>query len=174
MKINIASHKSILSMTVTTSDQSHEVIIAKARVVDALEILLLQRLAYLSEAEIYCDYEIAPLNQSLSELEADIENQLVLKATLDEWIIGSVRAFVEDGCAYIGRLIVHPEFQNRGLGRWLMETIEAQFPCVRRYELFTGDRSQKNLSFYGKLGYQATKHQGASQKVTLVFMEKKR
>lgn len=174
MKANVMNHQAGQSATKSTGFQMQEVIIVKALETDALEILQLQRLAYSSEAEIYNDYEIAPLIQSLSEMEADIDNQLVLKATLGDWIIGSVRAFAESGSAHIGRLIVHPQFQNRGLGRWLLERIEAEFPAVQRYELFTGDRSQKNLHLYGKLGYRVTRHQSASQKVILVFMEKKR
>jgi len=45
-------------------------------------------------------------------------------------------------------------FQNKGLGKQLMKSIEKEFPKIDKYELFTGHRSQKNLKFYQKLGYQ--------------------
>ena len=151
-----------------------EINITRAGATDAQEILQLQRLAYLSEAEIYGDYEIAPLRQTLDEMKADIESQVVLKASADGWIIGSVRGVQKGGCANIGRLIVHPEHQNRGLGRCLMEALEAWFPLAERYELFTGEHSHKNLHLYHKLGYRITRHQAAGEKVTLVFMEKYR
>ena len=50
-------------------------IIGQASVKDAAEILALQKLAYRSEAEIYDDYTIPPLTQTLEEMRTDIETQ---------------------------------------------------------------------------------------------------
>ena len=118
---------------------------------DAAEILALQKLAYRSEAEIYDAYDIPPLTQALAEMEADLERQTVLKAVMEGRIVGSVRAYEREGTCHIGRLIVHPEQQNRGLGARLLREIEAAFPQVERYELFTGHRSERNLYLYAKL-----------------------
>ena len=98
--------------------------IDRATVADAEEILSLQKLAYRSEAEIYDDFNIPPLLQTPEEIKKDFENQTFLKATLDGKIRGSVRAFIKEGTCYIGRLIVHPDFQNRGMGKELMQRIE--------------------------------------------------
>jgi hypothetical protein len=49
-------------------------IIERASVEDAQEILALQRLAYQSEAEIYDDYSIPPLTQTLEAIRADFED----------------------------------------------------------------------------------------------------
>ena len=43
--------------------------IERAKIEDAKEILDLQKLAYQSEAEIYNDYTIPPLTQTLEEME---------------------------------------------------------------------------------------------------------
>jgi ribosomal protein S18 acetylase RimI-like enzyme len=107
--------------------------------------LELQKLAYLSEAEIYNDFKIPPLTQTLEEIKTDYENNLVLKAVIDGKIIGSVRAFEKGGVCYIGKLIVHPEQQNKGIGKNLMKCIEESFPCCNKYVLFTGKKSVKNL-----------------------------
>jgi ribosomal protein S18 acetylase RimI-like enzyme len=146
--------------------------IERATLSDAEEILSLQKLAYRSEAELYSDFSIPPLLQTLEEIKKDFGNQLLLKATLAGKIIGSVRAFVREGTCYIGRLIVHPDFQNRGLGKELMNGIEETFKEARRFELFTGHKSEKNLHLYAKLGYQVFKTVKANERLNLVFLEK--
>jgi ribosomal protein S18 acetylase RimI-like enzyme len=147
-------------------------IVGQADVKDAAEILALQKLAYRSEAEIYDDYTIPPLTQTLEEMRADIDTQLVLKASIEDRIIGSVRAKVQRGTCFVGRLIVHPDFQNRGIGRQLMRELEGTVSQATRFELFTGSRSERNIAFYQKLGYSPFKHEELSDRVTLVFMEK--
>src|SRR4030042_5424637 len=119
-------------------------IIKNARFSDAEEILSIQRLAYRSEAEIYDDFTIPPLTQTLEEFRNDFENQLILKIILDGRIMGSVRGFVREGTCYIGRLIVHPDFQNRGIGTHLMNRIEKDFKEAKRFEIFTGHKSERN------------------------------
>lgn len=98
--------------------------VERATVDDAEEILSLQKLAYQSEAEIYDDFTIPPLTQTLEEIKRDFESQIFLKAVTDGRIMGSVRGFVREGTCYIGRLIVHPDFQNQGIGTQLMDRIE--------------------------------------------------
>ena len=94
--------------------------VEKATISDAEEILSLQKLAYQSEAEIYNDFNIPPLVQTLEEIKKDFGIQFLLKAVMDEKIIASVRAHTKEGTCYIGRLIVHPDFQNQGIGTKLM------------------------------------------------------
>jgi ribosomal protein S18 acetylase RimI-like enzyme len=147
-------------------------IIEQAQLKDAAEILALQKLAYLDEAVFYDDYTIPPLNQTLEETEAEFKDQLVLKTTLDGKIIGSVRAYMEEGTCFIGKLIVHPDHQNRGIGTRLMYEIENRFGQAERYELFTGYRSERNLHLYRKLGYKPFRSQKITDKVTLTFLEK--
>ena len=146
--------------------------IQRAILSDAEEILSLQKLAYRSEAEIYDDFSIPPLLQTLEEIRKDFENQVLLKATFDGKIIGSVRAFVREGTCYIGRLIVHPDFQNQGIGTELMRRIEETFKEARRFELFTGHKSEKNLHLYQKLGYQIFKTVKVNERLNIAFLEK--
>jgi GNAT superfamily N-acetyltransferase len=148
------------------------VIVERANVEDAQEILALQKLAYLSEAAIYGEYGIPPLAQSLEELRTDFERQVYLKAVVDSRIIGSVRAYERDGTCFVGRLIVHPDSQNQGTGSRLMGEIEAVFAQARRFELFTGQRSERNLYLYQKLGYRPFRREQVTAALTLVYLEK--
>jgi ribosomal protein S18 acetylase RimI-like enzyme len=148
-------------------------IIEKAEFDDLAEILSLQKLAYQSEAAIYNDYTIPPLVQTLEGIREDFKKQMILKATSDGKIAGSIRAFEKDGTCYIGRVIVHPDHQNQLLGSSLMHSIEERFNHCRRFELFTGKDSVKNNYFYQKLGYRIFKEEPQNEKLTLVYLEKK-
>jgi hypothetical protein len=82
-------------------------IIEKATVSDAEEILLLQKLAYKSETELYDDLNIPSMTQTLQSMQDEFGHQIFLKATVDGKIIGSVRAFAQEETCHIGRLMVH-------------------------------------------------------------------
>jgi ribosomal protein S18 acetylase RimI-like enzyme len=146
-----------------------------AKIEDAEEILKLQRLAYQSEAEIYGDYSIPPLTQSIGEIEEEFGNRIFLKASSDDGrIIGSVRAYENQGTCFIGRLIVHPDFQNQRIGTRLMCEIEKRFGQVERFELFTGHLSKRNIYLYEKLGYREFRREKVHENLELVYMEKTR
>jgi len=147
-------------------------IIEQATVADAQDILDLQVLAYQSEAAINNDYSIPPLIQTLGGMEADFDKQLFLKVTMDGKIIGSVRGYMRDQTCYVGRLIVHPDVQNRGIGTRLMGEIEQTFSQAKRFELFTGSESKRNLYLYQKLGYKPFKTEMITKTTEIVFLEK--
>lgn len=147
-------------------------IIENALISDLEEILALQKLAYLSEAEICNDFSIPPLLQTIEDIKSEYAYKTFLKAVDSGKIIGSVRANLQDGTCYIGKLIVHPDYQNRGIGTALMNSIENCFKGCKRYELFTGKKSVKNIYLYNKLGYRIYKEEKISEKLTLVSLEK--
>jgi len=148
-------------------------IIERAKIKDAKEILDLQKLAYESEAEIYNDYTIPPLTQTLEGIRTDFESHVFLKASVDRRIIGSVRAHTRQETCLIGRLIVHPDFQNQDIGTKLMAEIERYFSnIVMRFELFTGHRSERNIHLYQKLDYKTFRNERITSDLTLIYMEK--
>ena len=113
------------------------------------------------------------IEQTLESLTAEFKNYTILKASLANAIVGSVRAYhLKDTC-YISRLVVLPEYQNKGIGKALMNEIENRFKTiVNRYELFTGSRDQRNLYLYNQLGYKSFKTEKLNDQITFVFMEK--
>jgi ech hydrogenase subunit C len=149
-----------------------ELIIAQANIEDAQEILNLQKLAYQSEAEIYNDFSLSPLTQTLEELKEDFRDKIFFKSVLHDKIVGSVRAYRENDTCHVGRLVVHPNYQNYGLGRKMMHKIHAHFANSARFEVFTGDKSRRNIYFYQRLGYKIFKRQDVSRLRQRVFMEK--
>ena len=137
---------------------------------DLEQILDLQKEAYASEAQIYNDFSIPPLLQTLEDLENEFESNIFFKVEINGKIIGSVRAYQENGKCYIGKLIVSPAHQNQGLGSKLLKQIELQFSHVEKYILFTGAKSDKNLHIYKKYGYQITNQRKVSDNLTIVFL----
>ncbi len=137
-------------------------------------ILELQRRAYQREAERYGDFSIPPLTQTREELQGQFEAGIILKAVLEGCIIGSVRADLSEGICRIGRLIVHPDHQRKGVGTELLQEIEGRYrdTCLA-YELFTGDRSAGNIRLYEKNGYALTGKTGRIGDVRLLFLQKK-
>lgn len=139
---------------------------------DAERILYLQYAAYRIEAELYDDYRLPPLAQTLPELLAEFGTHTILVARRQGRIVGSVRARVADGTAHIGRLAVDPVWHGRGIGRRLLCGIEQATAPVQRYELFTGHRSDRNLRLYQRAGYRRIRTQRRSATVSLVYLEK--
>jgi GNAT superfamily N-acetyltransferase len=149
-------------------------IIKKAELNDLPEVLELQKTAYLSEAQLLNNFSIPPLTQTLNDLTKEYENGIVLKAmdeSAPETIIGSVRGYIKDNTLYIGKLMVSPLYQNRGIGKLLLKKIEEECPDCR-YELFTSTRSEKNISIYEKSGYHEFKREAVNDKLSFVYLEK--
>ena len=146
--------------------------ISRANPNDAEAILALQKLAYQSEARLYNDWSLPPLTQTIESLIAEFAGSVCLKAISDEHIIGSVRARAVRGVCAIGRLVVHPDYQNRGIGSQLLKQIEASFSEASKYEIFTGSKSEATLRLYQRHGYAITHSQALSATVSITFLEK--
>ncbi|MFI5531109.1 GNAT family N-acetyltransferase [Kitasatospora sp. NPDC051853] len=151
--------------------------ISVASVEDAEAILKLQYLGYQSEAELYGDWAIEPLTQTLESLRAELTERHVLVARLGDEIVGTVRGSVdEDGTAHIGRLVVHPRMQRHGLGGRLLEAVERRLReqhTVGAYQLFTGHRSLGNLRLYARHGYRQTTVREVTGRLSVVTLEKR-
>ena len=146
--------------------------ITKAYENDLTSILSLQYLAYQSEAKLFNTTNIPPLKQTIEDIHYEFCKGIILKATDENGaIIGSVRAYSDNGTAYISKLMVHPEMQNKGIGTGLLSEIEKQYPN-HRYELYTSTKSISNISLYQKLGYNIFKEEPITQELQFVYMQK--
>jgi phosphoribosylanthranilate isomerase len=165
--------KDFQKMSIFVRAARNPIKIEAARRDDLPAILELQKLAYQSEVDLYEDPTIQPMTQTLAEIQAEYDSLLFLKATAEKKIIGSVRAEAREGTCYIGKLIVHPDWQGQGIGTSLMNEIEHRF-SASRYELYTGDLSKRNLYLYKKLGYTEFRREPLTPMLTLVYLEKKK
>lgn len=145
--------------------------IQNATLIDAEEILSLQRAAYISEAELHDDFSIPPLTQTIEELISEFEHKKVLKITENGALLASGQARFYEGCCYIGRMAVWPNLQGKGIGSALLSALEALFPDAKRCELFTGEQSARNLSMYKRRGYAPFKTAKLGR-TTVIFLER--
>ena len=146
--------------------------ISKAEKSDLKEILSLQHLAYQSEAALLNDYTIQPLQQTLADIESEFSTSLFLKATDEQkTIVGSVRGRMVDGSLCIGKLIVHPSMQGRGIGTALLDEIERIYDC-NRCQLFTTAKSIRNIRLYERAGYSQYKEEKISDSLQFVYLQK--
>lgn len=147
-------------------------IIERAEPVDLQEILDLQYLAYQSEAKLFNNPNIPPLKQTLSDVAEEYQKGIILKASDDTGtIVGSIRGYCSNGTVYIGKLMVHPDMQNQGIGTKLLNSIEKEFPN-QRYELFTSTRSSKNIILYERLGYKIFDEKKITDELKFIYLEK--
>jgi ribosomal protein S18 acetylase RimI-like enzyme len=82
-----------------------------------------------------------------------------LKVIEDGQLVGSVRAFQDEEACHVERLVVHPDYGRRGIGLALLKMIETCFPAARRFELFTGQKSESNIRLYERIGYRGVRQE---------------
>ena len=86
----------------------------------------------------------------------------IFAAFVGEQLVGIIRA-VGDGYSvvFVQDLLIHPDFQRLGIGRKLLNHIQAEFTDVYHLHLMTDD-TEKTLSFYRSLGFESVGEMGAS------------
>jgi GNAT superfamily N-acetyltransferase len=157
-----------------TEPSRADILIEAARPDDAAALLVVQRSAYVSEAQRYGDPFIPPLVETLDEVVAAIASGGVIVARLDGRLVGSVRGHVVDGVCHVGRLSVVGDLQGRRIGSRLLSAVEeALTPThVTSYTLFTGADSPDNIRLYERHGYRATHVEPLNDRVSFVHMSK--
>ncbi|MDP3893447.1 tRNA (guanosine(37)-N1)-methyltransferase TrmD [Nocardioides sp.] len=121
---------------------------------DAGELLTLQRACWVQEAQANPGVDIPALHESLDDVVAGLETHTTYVVRSAGRLVGSVRARLVEEAWSIGRLMVAPDLQGRGLGRLLLSHIEqAAPPTATSHQLFTGAGSDRNQRMYRKAGY---------------------
>jgi tRNA (guanine37-N1)-methyltransferase len=156
-------------------DAASLVDVQPATLADAGEIHALQLASFLSEAQAYGDLTIPPLVEDLDASVQRVAQGGVWKAVAGTRVVGSVQVTVDGAVARIGRLMVAPDWQGRGVGARLLRFAEQTAPAdVTQYELFTGALSERNLALYTKAGYREVRREQQTAKVELVLLAKRR
>jgi tRNA (guanine37-N1)-methyltransferase len=121
---------------------------------DAGEILTLQRACWMQEQQANPEAWVPALHESLDDVRRWLPDWTVLTMRRAGRLVGGARARLDGDVWDIGRLMVAPDLQGQGLGRVLLEAIEAAAPpAATSYALFTGAGSTDNLRFYKRAGY---------------------
>lgn len=145
--------------------------IQKIRISDLADILELQKKTFRSITILLNITEIQPMTQTYDELLQEFNGGIILKYVQDYEIIGSVRAYIDnENVCHVGKLIAHPNYQNKGIGKALMIEIEKKFTTCSKYLLFTGEITPNTLYLYTKLGYKEISR--TCDSACMIIMEK--
>ena len=118
----------------------------------------------------YVESEILPLYKAVGwsnyyehpeMLRGAYQNSLcVLAAYEDNTLVGILRA-VGDGASIllIQDILVHPQYQRRGIGTMLMCAALERYETVYQIQLMT-DNTEKTIAFYKSLGFRPIQEYG--------------
>jgi GNAT superfamily N-acetyltransferase len=135
------------------------------------ELLTLQRAAYVTEAQLYDDVRLPALVQTPDELADELAQSSCLAALAGSRLVGAVRTRERGGVLHVGRLVVAPDLQGRGIGTRLLLAAERS-TTLPRAALFTGARSTANLRLYRRHGYVETAREPLRPGLELVHLVK--
>ncbi len=136
------------------------------------ELYELQLRAFESEAEMIGSRNVPALMESREDNRGDFANWTVLLERGESGrIIGAVRFKKADGYMEIGRLMVAPEYRNRGVATGLMRAVEERTE-ERVFELYTCTKSYINIRLYEKLGYHVFKEEQGERDLSFAYMRK--
>jgi tRNA (guanine37-N1)-methyltransferase len=134
-----------------------ELDVRPAVLADAGELYTLQRACWLQALEANPGVEIPALRESLDDVRRGLGEWRVMVAREPSSgrLVGAVRGRLDRRGEWdIGRIMVAPDLQGRGLGRALLELVEDLAPAeVETYVLFTGAGSVDNIRMYKKAGF---------------------
>ncbi len=137
--------------------RTKDVVVRLATLADAGELLTLQRACWVAEAQRGDALWLLPLTESLDDVRAGLSAWQTWVLRSAGRLVASVRAGQRGHTWQISRLMVAPDLQGRGIGRWLLELAESAAPEeATRIEVFTGAASESNHRMYKRAGYRPT------------------
>ncbi len=121
---------------------------------DAGELLTVQRACWLTEARDNPQVRVPATHETLEEVRRGLSEWVTVVVRAGGRLIASARGRRDGSVWEIGRLMVVPDLQGHGLGRWLLATMEDWAPDdVNKFRLYTGATSIANQRMYKRAGY---------------------
>ena len=148
-----------------------DIYISTACLEDLEQILLLQKQAFVTEAESHGNYDIEPLKQTYESILSDFSSYTFLKAMSGNQLVGSVKYRVLDDRIWVGKLIVDIGFRRQGLGKKLLLEVEKANPEIKKFQLFTAASSTHNIRLYESVGYQICRQYQDDSQSGLLMVE---
>jgi predicted N-acetyltransferase YhbS len=118
---------------------------------DFPHILTIQRDAF---AEYEGTYKTSGwTTETMEDLQRDAREKTILVAEWDGTMAGSVRFWTVGGVGVIRLLSVNPSHQRRGIGKALIQAVEARVTNAHKLYICTMLRTTRNVTMFLNLGY---------------------
>ena len=103
---------------------------------------------------LYNDVGWSSYTKDIDSLIKSIKNSLKVISVWDKDLLVGLIRVVGDGHSiiYIQDILILQKYQNRGIGKRLIEIILDKYKNVRQKVLLT-DKQEKNILFYKKVGF---------------------
>ncbi|MDD4295769.1 MAG: GNAT family N-acetyltransferase [Ruminiclostridium sp.] len=130
-------------------------IIRRAVLSDAPDVYNIIQEAFSEYAEAAGLKNIEALNETIVDIENDIENKVVFIAIIDYKIVGTVRVDITGDEAYISRFAVSSKNRNAGIGKSLISLVDKYLIAenVKSVSLYTASRYRTLMRFYYGRGF---------------------
>lgn len=151
---------------------------ALATAADLAELVVLTRACWVREARELGTLDFPPMTDGLPELTAALTDWSTWVWRAGGRLVASVRVRrdpAERHTWQIGRLMVAPDLQGRGLGRAVLAHAESLAPAdITRLWINTGARSTRNQRIYKKAGYRLAPWPSAVHPATVDLIKRRR
>ncbi len=100
--------------------------------------------------------DTAALHETREQVIHDIETKIVYVAYIKEHVVGSVRIeLLDEETAYLSRFGVNTEFQNLGIGKSLMNSLDMEMKemNIKKIVLHTASKATSLVRFYYNRGF---------------------
>jgi ribosomal protein S18 acetylase RimI-like enzyme len=150
------------------------VAIRRALPTDAGEILVVQRAAYVLDAQLYGDPMIKPLVETFEDIQAGIRDAVVIVATVAGRVVGFIRGRLVGRSCHLDRIAVVPDRQGCGIGSTLLTAIEEEVRGVTD-EIIVEERDggQARVRLYRRHGFDENYRDTAGPDVIHIHLDKK-
>lgn len=132
--------------------------IVKAEIEDLKLIVEGQKRAFYDCYQRYQDHEMSPYNVTPEMMKSIFENDFLYKIIYEEKLVGAIYVHENPDPFHmkLHGIFVEPEYQDKGIGRWAIEHVEAQHREAVTWVLETPHDLKRNHYLYEKLGYKRT------------------
>jgi GNAT superfamily N-acetyltransferase len=150
-----------------------DLMIKRSGLNDVDRLLTIQKQAFAEDYQLYEDHQTTPVNETKEKLIINIKHAIHYTIWFNHVIIGGIDIRKKEHTLLLDKLFLANEYQNKGIGSKIMKLIEAEFPVIKVWRLYTPYLNTKNHHFYEKLGYKKIGEIQLTEKLLLFKYEKR-
>lgn len=136
----------------------------------ARQLLEVQRAAYLVEAELIGSFDIPPLHEDMETLQQTGET--FYGYWVEEVLAGAISYKRTSSILDIHRLVVHPAYFRRGIGKNLVQFVEQVEDGIETIIVSTGAKNVPAKRLYTQLGFVEKKEEEVIPGLLISLFEK--